>query len=87
MSEKRDELQAELDNNYEALQKKLPEIIELYRGKFALMRRGEIVEYYDTARDAYATGRQLFDDDLFSVQEITDIAANLGFYSYAVSQR
>mgnify|MGYP006428483819 CR=1 FL=1 len=85
--EKRKLLDEELDKNYAALQEKLPDLIDEYRGKFALMRDGEIVDFYDTARDAQTTGQKLYEDGIFSVQEITDSVADLGFYSYAMSKR
>lgn len=78
------ELDAEIDRNLEAFQKKLPDLLHDCRGKHALMRHAEIVDMYDTLRDAKLAGDKLFDDGLFSVQEITDKPINLGFFSHAV---
>lgn len=82
MSQEHDQ---QIDKNYTAFIKKLPEILPEKAGKFALMHDGEIVEYFDTARDAYIAGMKLYNDGLFSIQEITDIPINLGFFSHAVS--
>ena len=66
-----EELQREVDRNYAAFEKRLPEIIEARRGEFALMRGEEIVEFFETVRDAHAAGAKLYEDGLFSVQEVT----------------
>jgi hypothetical protein len=50
------------------------------------MRDGQIIEFFDTARDAYVTGQQLFkEDQLFSVQEVIETPVDLGFFSHARS--
>ena len=62
--------------------------MEAHRGKFALMRDGQIIEFFDTARDAYVAGQKLYkQDQLFSVQEVIETPADLGFFSHALSQR
>lgn len=78
--------QDQIRKNYEAFQLKLPELLPLHAGKFVLMRDGEIVEYFDTARDAYISGNKLFPDENFSIQEIAYAPVNLGFLSHAVPQ-
>ena len=80
-------LQEELDRNYTAFVQKLPSLLATHRGKFALMRKGEIVEFFDTARDAYVAGQKLYSDEIFSVQEVIDSPADLGFFSHAMPQR
>jgi hypothetical protein len=72
--------------NYEAFSKKLPELLPAHRGKFALMRDGEVTEFFDTAGDAYLAGQKLYPDGGFSVQEVTDVPVDLGFFSHAVPQ-
>jgi hypothetical protein len=86
-SEFEKKLEEELSRNYDAFQERLHDLLESDRGRHALMRHGAIVEIFDTARDAFAAGNRLYEDGLFSVQEITDSAADLGFYSYAVPPR
>jgi hypothetical protein len=77
-------IQEEVDQNYRAFQAHLPQLLATYRGKFALMRECTIVEFFDTARDAYVAGRKLFaTDQLFSIQEVIDTPIQLGFFSYA----
>jgi hypothetical protein len=81
-------LREQVERNYQAFAQRLPSLLASHQGKFALMRDGEIVEFFDTARDAYVAGQKLFkDDQLFSVQEVVEAPVDLGFFSHAVSQR
>src|SRR5262245_61671930 len=48
--------QEQIQQNYEVFQAQLPQLVATYRGKFALMHDREIVEFFDTARDAYVAG-------------------------------
>jgi hypothetical protein len=78
----------EVEKNYEAFRVQLPSLMTSHRGKFALMRHEQIVEFFDTARDAYKAGQKLFpEDQLFSIQEVIDTPVDLGFFSHAVPQR
>ncbi len=79
-----DSHQDQIRKNYEAFAKKLPTLSEEQRGKFALMRDQEIIAFFDTAADASIAGGKLYQDGLFSVQEVTGSSINLGFYSYAL---
>jgi len=79
-----DKTPTHVESNYLAFTKKLPEFVATRRGKFALMRNEEIVEFFDTAGDAYVAGKKLYSDGLFSIQEVIDTPINLGFFSYAV---
>ena len=73
--------------NYEAFMQQLPQLMFTQRGKFALMHDGQLIECFDTARDAYIAGQQLFPTTPFSVQEVTETPVDLGFFSHAVPQR
>jgi hypothetical protein len=74
----------EINANLEFFKKKLPELLEKHRDKYALLKDEEIVAFYDTVVDAQTTGEKLYPDGIFSVQKVTDASINLGFYSYAV---
>ena len=77
-------IQAEVDKNYEAFQKLLPELIEKHNGRFALMRGKKMVHIFDSVHDAVVFAKEKYDDDLFSVQKISNQAADLGIFSHAV---
>lgn len=79
--------QKEVDENFDAFQAFLPELIDQQRGKFALMRDRQIVEVFDTAGDALRAATLKYSDGRFSIQEVTDRVIGLGYYSYAVPQR
>ena len=79
--------QLEVSFNYESFEKKLDDLIGANEGKWALLREGDIVEIFDTVRDAHIAAWKLFSDDKFSVQEITKKPVDLGFFSYAGNPR
>lgn len=72
----------QVDTNYNAFVSVLPSILPIHRNKYALMRDGKIVNYYSTMQDAYITGNQFYDDGLYSIQKVTDIPVDLGFFSH-----
>jgi hypothetical protein len=76
--------QEEVDRNFEFFQTQLPALLQTHRGRFALLHDRKILGFYDTALDAYTSGNQLFADGLFSIQQVTEGAADLGFYSHAM---
>jgi hypothetical protein len=83
-----DMIKKQVESNYKAFEQKLPDLLATHRGKFALMRDGQIIEFFDTARDAYIAGIKLFDKDrLFSVQEVIETPIDLGFFSHALPER
>jgi len=80
--------QQQVEINYKAFQEKLPSLLTTHRGKFALMRDGQIIDFFDTPRDAYIAGQKIFQQDqLFSIQEVIETPIDLGFFSHAMSQR
>jgi hypothetical protein len=77
----------EVDRNFAAFRERLPTLIQLHRGKFALMRDGEVVEIYSDWTDAFRTAERFFEDGRYSIQKITDTPVDLGFFSHAVHIR
>ena len=77
-------LQKEIDANFEAFQKMLPELLQREANRWALMRHGECVDFYDSLRDAHTAGRALYEDGLFSVQQVSAAAVDLGWFSHAM---
>ena len=78
--------QAEVDRNFAAFNKLLPELLKSHPGKLALMHDGNVVDFFDTLSDAVRFGVVKFGDHNFSVQEVTRQTVNLGFHSYAMCQ-
>ena len=82
-----DDQQEEVDRNYEAFKKALPELLKSDAGRTALIRGGKVVACFDTARDAIEAGRKLFEDQRFSIQEVTERLVDLGYFSHAGALR
>ena len=54
-------------------------------GYFALMRDGEIVEFYSTMQDAYVTAKTFYADGRFSIQQVTDVILSRGINQFSIS--
>ena len=54
---KREDTQMEVDRNFKAFQEQLPDLVLREGGRFALLKSGECVEFFDTARDAQTAVR------------------------------
>lgn len=71
--------------NFRAFQEKLPELVATHAGKVAVMRDGEIVEFFDSYPDAVRYGQRNYGGfGEFSLQEVTNCLPSLGFYSNAI---
>ena len=78
-----EELQKEVDANYKAFRRMLPNLLPRHAKRWALMRHGECIDLYDTLRDAHLAGNRLYEDGIFSMQEVTTLVADQGWYSHA----
>lgn len=78
----RSDKRRQIDQNYDAFQRLLSAILTTHRDQYVLLRDREIVEYFDTAGDAYRAGLRHFPDHRFSIQEVTDEPIDLGFQSH-----
>jgi hypothetical protein len=74
--------ESEADKNYDAFMSALPAILPNHAGKFALLRREQIVGFYETSLAAALEGMQKFGQGEYSVQEVSAEPEHLGFYSY-----
>lgn len=83
--EMKPDIQKEIDQNLEFFQQKLPELLKDHKNRFALLHDRSISGIYDTIRDAQTAGEKLFPDKRYSIQQITDVPINLGYFSYADS--
>ncbi len=72
----------EVDQNYDAFQRLLSDILDQHRDEYALMRDRKIVGYFKNPGDANVAGVEMFADDIFSIQEVTDEPIDLGFWSH-----
>lgn len=73
--------------NFEALQKLSGPIFQSNLGKFALIRDGNIVSYFDTNRAALGEGRARYADGRFSVMRVEPQLVDMGFADCAAYPR
>ena len=78
------ERQCQVDANYDRFREVLPELLMTHAGKYAVMRDGAVIDFFDTFRDAVHFGCAKFGEDDFSVQEVTKPNVSLGYHSYAL---
>lgn len=77
----------EMKRNFQAFEGLLAELVQKNAGQFALMSNGELVGVYPDAFEALRDGDRRFGDGNFSVQRIVTRPLDLGFLSYASSER
>ena len=74
-----EEVQKEIDKNYDFFLKELPNIINLYNNKYALLKNAEIIDYFDTMDDAIKYAKIRFEDGLYSIQKVNETPVSLGY--------
>ncbi len=72
----------EVDRNYDAFVRQLASILPKHRDQFALMRDGAIIDFFDRPGEANRAGVEMFKDQIYSIQEVTDEPIDLGFWSH-----
>jgi len=73
--------QQQVDENFAAFLKILPELLLTYAGKFAVMHNGAVVEFFDSLGEAARFGHLKYGDIDFSVQQVTNQNVGRGLYS------
>lgn len=61
----------EIDRNLAKFLERLPSIVGEHEDEYALMRHGEIIDFFPSAIDAQIAGNTRFDDAIFSIQHVT----------------
>ena len=74
---------AEINKNFEAFQKLLPSIGQTYLGKFAVLRKKEIIDCFDSMSDAAKYAEARYEDGLYSIQQVNNRIIDLGYFSHA----
>jgi hypothetical protein len=78
---------AEIDRNLDQFLRQLPSLLAEHAGKYALLRDQHIVAYYESAIDAQIAGNRQFGDRPFSIQQVKEVAEELGHFAYAIPSR
>ena len=77
-------IQKEVDTNYDAFLVNLPALLLTHRDQFALIKGGVILGFYSNALDARTAGETFIADRLYSIQRVTDVSVDLGYFSHAL---
>jgi hypothetical protein len=77
------QLRAEIARNFDAFQRTLAAILPMQRNRFALIRHGAIIGFFDKPGIADAEGASRFADGIYSIQQVTDEPVELGLYANA----
>ncbi|MEQ9450469.1 MAG: hypothetical protein RJQ07_02695 [Pseudomonadales bacterium] len=76
-------IEQEVDANFESFVRQIPKLLnEHAEGQFALIRHQSIVRVFKSAGDAVRYGKAEYEDNIFSVQEITAKLLDLGYFSH-----
>lgn len=73
-------LAEEVDRNYDFFQRHMSEYLPCEFGRYALLRHGQIVGFFDSADVAEERGEQ-FEDGIYSIQLVDPAPINLGAFS------
>jgi hypothetical protein len=71
--------------NYEVFRVRLPSLLPDHQGEYALMKDGEIVDFFNAAIEALVTGEERFGIGNFSMQKVMDAPIDLGYFSAMAS--
>ncbi|MGB0719912.1 MAG: hypothetical protein ACPGRX_05535, partial [Bdellovibrionales bacterium] len=80
------QIQQEIDQNFKAFEKLLPELIKNHRGEYVLMRQKKPIEFFNTVQEAILYADKKFADRLFSIQRIKQKPEDLGWFSHVPLQ-
>lgn len=80
-------IEVEIDRNFAAFQGMLANLLHTKAGQYALLRNQQLEGVFPSAADAERAGMSRFDDELYSIQRVTDEVIDLGFYSHGYTNR
>lgn len=76
-------LSREVDENYDFFQRHIASFLPEETGRYALLRNQTVIGFYDDPGEAAAEGAKRFNDNIFSIQEVSTAPIDLGLYSFA----
>lgn len=76
-----DALRAEIQVNYDAFQRALATLLPGQQNRYALLRHGEVIDFFARPGQADLAGSQRFADGLYSIQQVIDEPVELGVYA------
>jgi hypothetical protein len=80
-------IEVEIERNFAAFKDLLPDLLKNSEGQYALLHNQTLEGIFGTAGEAERAGYTRFRDMPYSIQLVSEMPIDLGFYSYAISQR
>lgn len=80
-------IEVEIERNLAAFKDMLSKLLKDSEGKYALLHDQQLEGLYETPGAAERAGYEKFKDSPYSIQLVSKMPIDLGFYSYAISQR
>ena len=68
--------QDQVDQNYESFKRLMPELLRDHAGKYAVIREGIVIKFFDTFGDAIHFAEARYADSKYSVEEVIDRSAS-----------
>lgn len=75
----REDQAAEVRGNYEVFQTSLPSLLATHRGRYVVYRHRELIDVFDSFKEAFNYCASAFSDEMFSIQEVTAEPLCLGW--------
>lgn len=80
-------IERETKRNFDFFVSQADSWVASHAGKFALLRRGGLVEFFDKPNEAAQCALDRFPDGEFSIQRVINRPVDLGFLSYGSGDR
>ena len=81
------DIQQEVEENYEAFLQILPSLLLTHREQYALLKGKKVLGYYSNSADARTAAESFIPDKIYSIQKVTDLPIDLGYFSHALHRR
>jgi hypothetical protein len=78
MNDFRQQIQEEVNKNFDFFKKELPQLMMGHLGQYALLKNASIVEFFDSFNDANKYAKLAFTDRMYSIQKVTNRIVRLG---------
>ena len=86
MTPSREAVETEVLGNREVFRAAYPTLIGDHQGRYAVYRHRELIQIFDSFRSALAYCGRAFSDRIFSIQEITAEAVDVGWFVHASAE-
>ena len=71
----------EVTDNYQFFKTQLVSLMKNHAGKYALLHKQKIIEFFDSENDAIKVGIKDYSEGCFSVQQVDNKMIDLGYQS------